>query len=175
MSKKLLELAAEIVQAQASIAEMSSEEIESALTRTFNALLRMHLAEQQGKSLEVDSAPEHPVVEAEKAEKTDNRSSIKEDSVTCLECGEQFRQLTANHLRTHGMTPRDYKRKYGFPLKQPLAAKNLTKMRSKSAKKRGLPEKLKEYHDAQRRRKLAAAKTVARTDASARNPAKKKT
>lgn len=83
----------------------------------------------------------------------DPRSSIQEDKVICLECGSDFRQLTANHLRTHNLTPREYKRKWGFPLKQPLAAKMLTRLRSRSAKKRGLPQKLQQYLEIQREKK----------------------
>ena len=43
------------------------------------------------------------------------------------------------------MSPKEYKKKYGFTMKTPLSAKSVTKARSKAAKKRGLPENLKKY------------------------------
>jgi predicted transcriptional regulator len=94
-------------------------------------------------------------VDAGKTVKMDPRATIQEDKVTCLECGLEFRQLTANHLQTHQLTPREYKKKWGFPLKQPLAARVLTRLRSRSAKKRGLPQKLKQYLAERQQKKIA--------------------
>ena len=53
-------------------------------------------------------------------------------------------------------------KKCGFTMKTPLAAKSLSKARSKAAKKRGLPEKLKQLIEARRQVK-AEAKTPAET------------
>ncbi|MCE5333235.1 MAG: MucR family transcriptional regulator [Desulfobacteraceae bacterium] len=151
MEKRLLELAVEIVQAQASITKMPCEEIEHALGRVYNALHRMRLAEEEGRTLPIfpEGQSSSQGVLAE-----DPRSSIQDDKVTCMECRAEFRQLTANHLRTHQLTPREYKKKWGFPLKQPLAARVLTNLRSRSAKKRGLPEKLQIYLDQKRKDKM---------------------
>jgi len=157
MDKKLLELAVEIVQAQVALSKMSGEEIESVLLKVYNALNKMQQAEREGRFVEVEGrVPEETAARFEAAEKIDPHSSIQEDKVVCLECGAEFRQLTANHLKTHGLTPREYKRKWGFPLKQPLAARMLTKERSKSAKKRGLPEKLQRYLENKRQEKRLA-------------------
>lgn len=164
MSKKLLELAVEIVQAQASMNKMSAEEIEMALVRAYNALQKMSEAEEHGQvilstRIEDSGAPVSP---------TDPLSSIQEDKVTCMECKAELRQLTANHLRIHHLTPREYKKKWGFPLKQPLSAKILTDLRSRSAKKRGLPENLRIYLDHKREgktgseRKSVSSRTVRR-------------
>ncbi len=164
MEKKLLELAVEIVQAQASMSKMGGEEIEQALIRVYNALHKMRLAENEGTSImHADMSPQSLNYSGQAP--VDPRSSIQEDKVTCMECRAEFRQLTANHLRTHQLTPREYKKKWGFALKQPLAAKVLTKLRSKSAKKRGLPVKLQVYLD-QKRKNKAGAETA--TDSSVR-------
>ena len=154
MDKRLLELAVEIVQAQVALSKMTGEEIEATLLRTYNALLKMQKAEDEGRFVELGE--EAGGVHSGKHEiqgTMDPRSSIQEDKVVCLECTAEFRQLTANHLRTHSLTPREYKRKWGFPLKQPLAAKVLTRLRSRSAKKRGLPIKLQQYLEDQRLKK----------------------
>lgn len=157
MDKRLLELAVEIVQAQVALTKLTGEEIEATLLRTYNALHKMQQAESEGRSVAVSF--EGGVLQGAKPEvheMMDPRSSIQEDKVVCLECAAEFRQLTANHLRTHSLTPREYKRKWGFPLKQPLAARILTKLRSRSAKKRGLPVKLQQYLEDQRQKKTAA-------------------
>lgn len=155
MGKKLLELAVDIVHAQASMCKMTGEEIEQALVRVYNALQKMRLAEDGGQSIlsgntvsQASSAPTTAV------------ASIQEDKVICMECKAEFRQLTANHLRIHHLTPREYKKKWGFPLKQPLSAKALTKLRSGSAKNRGLPEKLKIYLDQKRENKTRSGQEL---------------
>jgi len=108
MEKKLLELAVEIVHAQASMSKMTGEDIEQALVRVYNALHQMRLAEDEGRYIEVGE----PAFQAYAAPAAaDPRSSIQEDKVTCMECKAEFRQLTANHLRIHHLTPREYKKK----------------------------------------------------------------
>ncbi len=159
MEKKLLELAVEIVQAQASVSKMTGDEIEIALVRVYNALHKMKLAETEDRSILPDDMPGSGK-QAWAGADLDPRSSIQEDRVVCMECRSEFRQLTANHLRTHQLSPREYKKKWGFPLKQPLAARVLTKLRSRSAKKRGLPEKLQIYLDQKRKDKTAAERDL---------------
>jgi len=68
----------------------------------------------------------------------------------------EMRQLTTKHLVFHGMTQKEYRKKYGFSMRIPLAAKSLTKARSKAAEKRGLPEKLKKAIEASRQKKVEA-------------------
>lgn len=152
MGKKLLELAVEIVQAQACMTKMTAEEIELALIRTYNALQKMSTAEEQGRSIVAAGSG----YAASGAASADPLFSIQEDKVTCMECKAELRQLTANHLRIHHLTPREYKKKWGFPLKQPLSARVLTDLRSKSAKKRGLPENLRIYLDRKRENKMSS-------------------
>jgi len=150
MEKKLLELTVEIVHAQASISKMTAGEIEQALVRVYNALHEMRRAEEQLRSI----LPGEPAFRGSGVPVAANPlSSIQEDKVTCMECKAELRQLTANHLRIHHLTPREYKKKWGFPLKQPLSAKTLTNLRSRSAKKRGLPENLRIYLDRKRENK----------------------
>lgn len=162
MSKSLLELAAEIVQAQVTVNHMSAETVESALKVIYNTLRRIQAAEENGCLLPAEQAA--PALESGGGELRPGLSpaeSIQEDKVVCLECGAAFRQLTANHLRGHGLTPREYKKKYQFPLKQPLSAKALTAIRSRKAKERGLPENLRSYQAQQRKRKLGAGEKKA--------------
>jgi len=160
--KKLLDIAAEIVQAQASVRQMSAEQIEQSLIKTFSTLQRMQRAEEKGLFLDSGAAEEVRAEEAEVAKK-EPRESIQDDKIVCLECGTEMRQLTTKHLSAHDLTPREYKQRWGFSLKQPLSAKSLTKARSKAAKKRGLPENLVKFLEERKRKKaeVAAASTPA--------------
>ena len=148
MPKRLLEIAADIVQTQASKNQLSSEEVVSSLKQIFGALQEL---ETQRTSVETVKEPEPA------PDKMDPKDSIQADKIVCLECGAEMRQLTARHVQGHGLTVHDYRRKYNLPLKQPLSAKSLTKQRSKMAKKRGLPENLRKYIEAKRQVKIEGA------------------
>lgn len=175
MDKELLILAVDLVKVQISMNKMSSEDIESALVKFYNTLQRIERAQREGKSLPLkEAAAQRGAAQRERVNGTDPQGSIQEDKVSCLECGAEFRQLTANHLRTHQISPKEYKRKWGFALKQPLAARVLTKLRSRSAKKRGLPQKLKQYLEAQReKKKLLAAELPGGLKGAAKHSAKR--
>ena len=151
MPKKLLEIAADIIQAQASVGQMTPEDIASGLAKTFATLQRMQKCEDEGAIMEIAGPADLASSEEQVPEAMKAQDSIQNDKITCLECGMEFRQLTAKHLVSHSLTPREYKRKYGFALKTPLSAKSLTKARSRAAKKRGLPESLVKYQKDRKR------------------------
>jgi predicted transcriptional regulator len=161
MAKKLLEIAAEIVQAQVSTNQLVTDEIVSALKLVFSALRDMQKSEIEGMPLEIIKPSEEVVLEEAVAGKLDPKGSIQEDKVICLECGAEMRQLTAKHLSSHGLSIREYKHRYGFPLRQSLSAKALSKARSKAAKKRGLPEKLLKFQEERKRKKELALQEAA--------------
>ena len=152
MTRKLYEIAADIVEAQASFAQMSPDSLEQVLSRVFVTLQRMKMAEDGGFLMETAARPEEPVEKV--TDKTDPKLSIQKDKVICLECQGEMRQLTAKHLSSHGLSLREYKTKYGFPQRQSLAAKSLSEARSKAAKKRGLPEKLRQFQEQRKQQKM---------------------
>lgn len=141
MAKSLVEMAAEIVVAQTSSTRMSPDEVSEALLKAFEALNTIK-AQEEGKAAVVPSM--------------EPMKSIQRAKVICLECGKDFKQLTNRHLALHGMNSKEYKKKYGIPLRQSLAAKSLSAKRRKMAKKRGLGELLMKA-----RAKKAAAKRAA--------------
>ncbi len=160
MTKKLIEIASEIVQTQISLTPMTTADINLSLRQVFSTLQEMQKAETGGIVL----APTAEVAgQAPTEEKPvlSPANSIQNDKVICLECGAVMRQLTSKHLISHSMSQKEYKKKYGFTMRTPLAAKALTKARSKAAKKRGLPEKLQKYMEARRQMKAEAAKPMA--------------
>lgn len=140
MSKSLVEMAAEIIQSQSASKAMSSDEITAALQNTFKTLHNLQSEEAKlGTGLEgsflggesvnpnIPSSPE---------------KSIQKNKIICLECGQEFKMLSPKHLRSHGLTGREYRQKHGFSLRQPLCARSLSERRKKAGKDRGLPENL---------------------------------
>ena len=67
----------------------------------------------------------------------DPKRSICKNNIVCLECGQSFKMLT-KHLKSHDMTAREYRKKYGFSSRQSLCAKALSDERSAASKERGI-------------------------------------
>jgi predicted transcriptional regulator len=132
MSKSLVEMASEIVAAQARQAPMSPEDISAGVKKVFAIL-------QQLQALEAGIPG---ASESEGPGKLSPQDSIQRNRVICLECHKEFKLLSNRHLALHGMNSREYKLKYGLPLRQALSAKSLTLTRRKIAKEKGLGEKL---------------------------------
>ena len=166
MSKKLIEIASEIVQTQVSLTPMSAAEIASSLRQVFGTLRELERAEAGGINIESTQ----PATEEAASTKLSPADSIQNDKVICLECGAEMRQLTSKHLISHGMSQKEYRKKYGFSMKTPLSAKSLTKARSKAAKKRGLPEKLKQAIEARRQASAKTSKPAGKETVTAGKP-----
>ncbi len=64
-----------------------------------------------------------PPVPTSETALVDWRKSMTKQAVTCLECGQAFKQLSLRHLGTHGLDNRSYRTKYGIPRTQPLSAR----------------------------------------------------
>ena len=148
MAKSLTEMAAEIIAAQAGHASMSAEEMNEALKKTFEAL--KHIRDLEEKGLVPAEAKE----EEELAQLRANPAkSIQRKYIVNLEDGSKHKQLTAGNLKKSGLTPKEYRKKWGFPPRQPLSAKALTARRKKVAKERGLGEKLKKLRQAKAKKR----------------------
>ncbi|MGX9727788.1 MAG: MucR family transcriptional regulator [Candidatus Electronema sp. VV] len=127
MSKTLVEMTAEIIQSQISGSNMSSDEIKAALHNTYQTLKGLQDAESCGSGAE----------EKDAAPAMDPKRSIRKNDIVCLECGQAFKMLT-KHLKSHNMTAREYRKKYGFSSRQSLCAKALSDERSAASKERGI-------------------------------------
>ena len=148
MAKSLVELAAEIVQSQTSTKNMSMDELQTALKDTFATL----------QNLQKIETGEETTDERETKADVSPQKSILKNKIICLECGQEFKMLSAKHLKSHGLTGRDYRKKYGFSLRQPLCAKSLTEKRKKAGKKRGIPAALKKAIEARKKERATAKK-----------------
>lgn len=66
------------------------------------------------------------------------RRSVRNDAVTCLECGRPMKMLK-RHLRVdHGLSVPDYKAKWRLPADYPMVAPDYALIRSEAAKRIGL-------------------------------------
>jgi len=121
----LVGLAATIVSAYVAANQVSAQEIPSIL-RTVHGVLR----ELEGISPGVVAQAQEPAVAVKK--------SVTADYIICLEDGKKFKSLK-RHLRTrYGMTPDEYRVKWGLPHDYPMVAPNYAKERSNLAKRMGL-------------------------------------
>ena len=69
------------------------------------------------------------------------RSSVKPDYIVCLEDGKKLKMLR-RHLMTHyGLTPDDYRAKWGLPADYPMVAPDYAERRRVLAKEIGLGTK----------------------------------
>lgn len=69
------------------------------------------------------------------------RNSVKRDFIVCLDDGKKLKMLR-RHLMTHyGMTPDDYRAKWGLPADYPMVAPAYAEQRRQLAKDIGLGRK----------------------------------
>jgi predicted transcriptional regulator len=69
------------------------------------------------------------------------RSSIKPDHIVCLEDGKKLKMLKRHLMTRYGMTPDDYRTKWGLPGDYPMVAPNYAEQRRTLAKSIGLGTK----------------------------------
>ena len=91
------------------------------------------------------------------------KKSVTPDYIISLEDGKPYKSLK-RHLSSHGMTPADYRLKWGLASDYPMVAPNYAKTRSELAKSSGLG----------RRRKLVPAAVPIPTATKGRGPSKAK-
>jgi len=155
MGKTLVEMAADIIQSQCSSTAMTTEDIGLSLQNTFKTLQDLQSAENQA----AQEGGAEPGSQARPGLDLTPEKSLQKNKVICLECGQEFKMLSPKHLKSHGLTSREYRVKYGFSLRQPLCAKSLSDKRKKAGKERGLPDNL---------RKAIAQRKKGRTKVSAK-------
>jgi predicted transcriptional regulator len=66
------------------------------------------------------------------------RQSIKDDYLISLEDGRKFKSLKRHLMTEYGMTPDEYRLKWGLPSDYPMVAPNYSARRSELARETGL-------------------------------------
>ena len=85
------------------------------------------------------SPVEAPVIRQEPAVSV--RASIKPDFIICLEDGKKLKMLKRHLMTRYGMTPDQYRAKWGLPADYPMVAPNYAEQRRTLAKSIGLGTK----------------------------------
>jgi len=126
--RRLTGLTSKIVAAYISSNTVRQEDLGSLITNVHAALVRAPAAASPARP-----EPKDPAVPI--------RKSVTPDYILCLEDGKKFRSLK-RHLRgEHGMTPEEYRAKWGLAGDYPMVAPNYAKARSDFAKAMGLGRK----------------------------------
>ncbi len=123
----LLTLTADIVAAHVSNNSVAVNDLPNLIQNVHSALTGI-----SGRSAAAEPKPEP---------KVPVRSSIKPDYIVCLEDGKRLKMLK-RHLMTHyGMTPDQYRQKWGLSPEYPMVAPNYAEQRRTLAKSIGLGTK----------------------------------
>ncbi len=128
MPETLIEMAKALVLAQIEARHVTPDNIQTVLRTTYDALHQLQVLEaddsitRAGGQTEANPAP------------SNWQASITRHAVTCLECGDSFKQLSRRHLQRHGLDSRTYRHKYGIPSAQPLSSRAATARRRQLAK-----------------------------------------
>jgi predicted transcriptional regulator len=140
MATSLTELAANIAAAQASKTRMSAQEISQAIQSAYDTLVQLKAAEDANQPLaEVGLTQADEKLAALQA---NPKRSIQQNKVFCLECGASFTVLSGKHLESHGLTAKEYRKKWQLGAKQGLASKAFSQKRRDTAHQLGLGDKL---------------------------------
>jgi len=128
----LIELTADVVAAYVSNNPVPASELPNLIADIHAALGRV------GGSV----SPEPQPVDKQKPA-VSPKKSVHDDYIVCLEDGKKFKSLK-RHLMTHyGLTPEQYREKWGLDATYPMVAPSYAAARSQLAKKMGLGRKRK--------------------------------
>ncbi|MDP6588376.1 MAG: MucR family transcriptional regulator [Alphaproteobacteria bacterium] len=128
---ELLRLTAKIVASYVGNNSLGADQVPE-IVRTVSAALRQI---EKGK-IGPDKAAGKPAVPI--------RRSVTPDFIVCLEDGRKLKMLKRHLRTTFGMTPDEYRARWGLPADYPMVAPNYAKRRSELAKKIGLGQKRQE-------------------------------
>ncbi len=124
----LVQLTADIVSAYVTNNKVESGDLGALIEKVHTALVRAPAA-----ASEPEQRPLVPAVNV--------RKSITPDYIISLEDGRKFKSLKRHLQGTYGMTPDEYRSKWGLPRDYPMVAPNYAKARSDLAKRMGLGRK----------------------------------
>jgi predicted transcriptional regulator len=123
----LLTLTADIVAAHVSNNSVAVNDLPTLIQNVHSALAGIS---SSGSAPEVKPEP-----------KVSIRASIKPDYIVCLEDGKKQKMLKRHLMTNHGMTPDEYRQKWGLSADYPMVAPNYAEQRRTLAKSIGLGTK----------------------------------
>lgn len=128
-NSSLAELTADIVSAYVSKNAVRSNDLPTLISEVHAALSGLRNDPKAAEPVEAQK-PAVPI-----------KKSITPDYLISLENGQKFRSLKRHLMTSYGMTPDDYRSKWGLPADYPMVAPNYAAQRSELAKSLGLGRK----------------------------------
>lgn len=127
MGETLITLTSDIVAAHVSNNNVAVEDVPSLITNVYQALAGL------GQDRDEEEPRPEPAVSI--------RSSVKKDHIVCLEDGKKMKMLKRHLMTDHGMTPDEYRARWGLGADYPMVAPDYAETRRELAKKIGLGRK----------------------------------
>ena len=124
---ELLALAAEIVAAHVGNNAVAGTEVGALIQSVFDTLRGL--------------ASDEPAAPVELTPAVPIRRSVTDDHIVCLEDGKKLKMLKRHLMAEHGMTPAEYRAKWGLGPDYPMIAPNYSAQRQAFAKQIGLGRK----------------------------------
>lgn len=125
----LLPLTADIVSAYVSNNSVPSTELANLINQVHQSIQVLAVGSNEASGVDVQK----PAVSIKK--------SVTPDYLISLEDGQRYKALRRHLMTKYGMTPEDYRAKWGLPESYPMVAPNYAATRSELAKKLGLGRK----------------------------------
>lgn len=122
----LLGITAEIVAAHVSNNPVSTSDLPALIVEVHRTLSSL------------GSAAAAPVATPAKEPAISIKKSVTPDYIVCLEDGKKLKMLKRHLQTSYGLTPDQYRQKWGLPSDYPMVAPNYAKHRSALAKEIGL-------------------------------------
>jgi predicted transcriptional regulator len=133
-----LALVADIASSYLRRNSVAPEQIATVIATVSTALQRA------GRELEggsVSEGAESVPTSAKAAPAVTVRSSVKPETITCLDCGARQKTLKRHLQSSHKLTPDQYREKWNLKSDYPMVAPNYSAKRSQMAKQIGLGQK----------------------------------
>ncbi len=128
-NSQFVELAADIVSAYVANNNVTTADLPGLIGSVHMALSKLG----SGSEAAPVAAPLVPAVSI--------RKSVTPDAIICLEDGKAFKSLKRHLSSKYGMTPAEYRTKWGLPADYPMVAPSYAESRSALAKSMGLGRK----------------------------------
>ena len=124
---ELLKLTAEIVAAHVGNNAIAGSDLAALIQSVFDTLGRL--------------AADEPVAATELTPAVPIRRSVTDDYIVCLEDGKKLKTLKRHLMTDHGLTPEEYRARWGLKRDYPMVAPNYSAQRQAMAKQIGLGRK----------------------------------
>ncbi|RFD18924.1 MucR family transcriptional regulator [Komagataeibacter melaceti] len=122
-----LELTTQIVSAHVSNNSVAADALPDLIRHVYQALATVGQSAQEAPKLQ----PAVPV-----------KRSVFPDYIVCLEDGKKLKMLKRHLHSAYGMTPEQYRERWGLPAEYPMVAPNYAERRSSLAREIGLGRKI---------------------------------